>query len=102
MNPTSPAASVLVEAATWPGVSTRTTPTGATAIVVEGHEIGHVHEDRGTLDLPLPNDRRAEVLKAARAKEWYTNWVSKPLATDRDAADAIALLRESYDALRAR
>ena len=70
--------------------------------MVEGHEIGHVHADRGTLDLPLPDDRRAEVLKAARAKEWYANWVSKPLATDRDAADASALLRESYDALRAR
>jgi Family of unknown function (DUF5519) len=101
MNPTSPAASVLVEVAMWPGVTTRTTPRGATAIVFEGHELGHVHADRGTLDLPLPDDRRAEVLKAARAKEWYSNWVTKPLANDGDAADAIALLRESYDALHA-
>ena len=101
MNPTSPAASVLVEVARWPGVGTKTTPRGATAIVFEGHELGHVHADRGTLDLPLPDDRRAAVLQAARAKAWYAHWVSKPLVTDGDAADALALLRESYDVLRA-
>lgn len=98
---TSPPASVLDKVATWPGVSTRTTPRGATAIVFEGHELGHVHPDRGTLDLPLPDDRRAEVLDAARAKEWFFNWVSKTLANDGDADDGIALLRESYDELRA-
>jgi hypothetical protein len=102
MQPASPAASVLAVVATWPGVGTKTTPRGATAIVFAGQELGHVHADRGTLDLPLPDDRRAEVLKAARAKEWYANWLTKPLANDGDAADAIALLRESYDALHAR
>ena len=101
MNPASPAASILHEVATWSGVSTRTTPRGATAIVFEGHELGHVHPDRGTLDLPLPDDRRAAVLDAGRAKEWFSNWVSKPLVNDGDAEDGIALLRESYDALRA-
>jgi len=46
------------------------------AIVFEGHELGHVHADRGTLDLPLSDDRRARVLAAARAKEWFENWVT--------------------------
>lgn len=101
MNPASLPASVLDEVATWPGVSTQTTPRGATAIVFEGHELGHVHSDRGALDLPLPDDRRAEVLNAPRASEWFSNWVSKPLADDGDADDGIALLRESYDELRA-
>jgi hypothetical protein len=36
--------------------------------VFEGHERGHVHADRGTLDFPLSDDRRATVLAAARAK----------------------------------
>jgi hypothetical protein len=54
MNPTSPAATVLDEVATWAGVTTQPTPRGATAIVFEGHELGHVHADRSTLDLPLP------------------------------------------------
>jgi hypothetical protein len=39
------------------------------------------------------------VLKAARAKEWFSGWVSKPLANDADAKDAIARLRESYNEL---
>ncbi len=95
MNPVSPAVSVLSVVVLWPGVSTRTTPRGATAFVFEGRELGHVHPDRGTLDLPLPDDRRSAVLNAGRAKAWYANWVSKSLANDGDAEDGIALLREN-------
>jgi hypothetical protein len=54
MNPTSPAATVLDEVATWAGITTQPTPRGATAIVFEGHELGHVHANRGTLDFPSP------------------------------------------------
>jgi hypothetical protein len=43
---------------------------------LKGHELGHVHPDRGTLDLPLSDDRRAKVLVAASAKEWFENWVT--------------------------
>jgi Family of unknown function (DUF5519) len=46
MNPASPTASVLDEFTTWPGISTQPTPGGSTAIVFEGHELGHVHADR--------------------------------------------------------
>jgi hypothetical protein len=42
------------------------------------------------------------VLAAGRATEWFSNWVSKPLASDADAQDGITLLRESYDELRPR
>jgi hypothetical protein len=100
MKVTSPAASVLDQVRTWPGVSTRPTPRGSTAIVFEGHELGHVHADRGTLDLPLSDDRRAKVLAAGRAKDWFEHWVTKRLANDGDVDDAIALLRESYDEFR--
>ena len=101
MKVTSPATSVLDHVRTWPGVSTQPTPRGSTAIVFEGHELGHVHADRGTLDLPLSDDRRAKVLATARAKEWFEDWVTKRLANDADAEDAVALLRESYDEFRA-
>jgi hypothetical protein len=101
MNPSSSAATVLDEVATWAGITTQPTPRGATAIVFEGHELGHVHPDPSTLDLPLPADRRAQVLEAGRAKKWFSDWVTKDLASRADAEDAIALLRESYDALRA-
>jgi hypothetical protein len=55
--------------------------------VFEGHELGHVHANPSTLDLPLPADR--------------TNWLTKQLASRADAEDGVALLRESYDALHA-
>src|SRR5258705_3135171 len=102
MNSIASATSVLDEVRRWPGVSTQTTPRGSTAIVFEGHELGHVHADRGTLDLPLSDERRGKVLAAARAKEWFENWVTKRLANDGDAKDGIALLRESYDEWRTR
>jgi hypothetical protein len=101
MDPTSPAATVLDEVAGWAGITTQPTARGATAILFEGHELGHVHANRGTLDLPLPADRRADVLEAGRAKEWFSGWVTKQIASRADADDGIALLRESYDALRA-
>jgi hypothetical protein len=53
---------MLDEVTTWPGISTRRTSRGATAIVFDGHELGHVHRSRGTLDMPVADDRRAEVL----------------------------------------
>ena len=89
-----PTTSVLDEVATWPGVSTQPTPRGATAIVLDGHELGHVHADRRTLDMPLSGDRRERVLAAGRAKKWFSSWVSKPLTSDADAQDGIGLLRE--------
>jgi Family of unknown function (DUF5519) len=101
MNPTSPIATVLDQVATSAGITTQPTPRGATAVLFDGHELGHVHASRGTLDLPLPANRRAQVLEAGRAKEWFSGWVSKQIASRADADDGIALLRESYDALRA-
>jgi luciferase-like monooxygenase len=102
MTPASPSASVLDTVATWPGVTTRATPRGATAVMFHDHELGHVHPDRGTLDLPLPDDLRADVLRAGRANEWFSDWVSKPLGSEADAEDGIALLRQGYDELRRR
>jgi len=52
INPTSAAATVLDEVGTWAGITTKPTSRGATAILFEGHELGHVHANRGTLDLP--------------------------------------------------
>jgi hypothetical protein len=101
MKTASPATSVLDEVTNRPGISTQATPRGSTAIVYDGHELGHVHLDRGALDLPLPDDRRADVLEARRAEESFSGWVTKPLANDADAQDAIVLLRQSYDEPRA-
>jgi hypothetical protein len=96
-----PTTFVLDEVITWPGIDTQPTSRGATAIVSDNQELGHVHPDRRTLDMPLSPDRREQVLAAKRAKPWFSNYVSKPLKTDADAQDAVALLRESYDELPA-
>ena len=45
MTTTSPTTSVLDEVITWPGMDTQPTPRGATAIVLDGQELGHVHPD---------------------------------------------------------
>jgi len=47
-----------------------------------------------TLDMSVPEERRAQVLEAGRAKEWFSDWVSKTLANDTDGQDGLALLRE--------
>ena len=57
---TAPTTSVLDEVATWPGVSTQPTPRGATAIVLDGHELGHVHRGwRVATAQPVPPYGRA-------------------------------------------
>jgi hypothetical protein len=73
VNPTSPAETVLDEVATWAGITSQPTPRGATAILFEGHELGHVHANRSTLDIPLGADRRAQVLEPQRLSR--VKWV---------------------------
>jgi hypothetical protein len=48
MKTASPATSVLDEVTTWPAISTQPTPRGSTAIVFEGHELGHAPKLRRT------------------------------------------------------
>ncbi len=97
-----PAASIPEAAAAWPGVTTRIAPRGATAIFLRGEELAHVHLDRSTLDMPLGDERRARILDEGRARKWFPGWISKRISSDADAADGLALLRESYDEQRTR
>src|SRR5690348_2349766 len=53
------------------------------------------------LTFPSPPTDARKCVEAGRAKEWFSNWVSKRLANDADAQDGLALLRERYDARRA-
>ena len=102
MKNTSLAISVLDEVTNWPGISTQLTPRGSTAI--------RVRRSRAWPPPPRPrhtrhasrDDRRAEVLNAGRAREWFSGWGSKPLNDDADAQDGIVLLRASYDELHTR
>ena len=97
-----PAATVHQAPPPRPRVSTRVTSRGATAIFLRGKELAHVHLDRATLDKPVGDERRARILEEGRAKKWFSGWVSKRITSDADAADGLALLRESYDEQRTR
>lgn len=99
--PVAPAASLLETASGWPGVTTQVTSRGSTAIVLDGRELGHVHLDRRTLDMPVGVERQARLVDDGRAKTWFADWVSKPIADGADVSDALQLLRESYDEQRA-
>lgn len=63
MNAAPPPATLLDEVAAWPGVSIQPAPRGSVAIVFAGHEVGHVHPDRKTLDFPLSPERRSRLPK---------------------------------------
>ena len=99
MKTTSPATSVLDEVTTWPGISTQLAPRGLDCDCVRGSRAWPRSPRPRHLDMPLPDDRRAEVLNAGRAKEWFSGWVTKPLSNDADTKGGIALLRQSYDEL---
>jgi|tagenome__1003787_1003787.scaffolds.fasta_scaffold20908041_2 hypothetical protein len=97
----SPSASVLDTVATWPGVSTRATRRGAVAVMFRSRA-GPRSPGSWHARLPLSEHLRADVLRGGRAKEWFSDWVSKPLGSEADAQDGIALLRPGYDELRPR
>ncbi|MDX6442625.1 MAG: hypothetical protein QOE43_2354 [Gaiellaceae bacterium] len=64
------AATVLSEVATWAGITTQPTPRGATAIVFEGHELGHVHSNRGRSTFRcLPTDARKPPCRDRRRRD---------------------------------
>ena len=88
--------SILETVVAWPGITTRLTPRGSTAIVFGDEELGHVHLDRATLDMPVGLERRARIVQQGRAREWVSDWISKSIESDADVTDGLALLRESY------
>jgi hypothetical protein len=63
-------------------------------------EIGHIHGDQ-LLDVPLPTRLRDEVVAAGRAQPHHifpeSGWISFYLNAPEDVAQAIELLRLSYD-----
>ena len=101
MNPTSPARIVLDEVATWADITTQPAPRVATAILFDGNELGPC-TSRGT---PRPSTPRRPTRASARSRTGHGMVLRLGQQATREPADAddgIALLRESYDALRAR
>ncbi len=88
------------EVLSWPGVEAAPHRFGGTEFVVGRREVGHLHGDT-VADIPFPRRVRDELVAAGRAEphHWLpdTGWVTFRMRGDEDVAEAIALLRLSYD-----
>ncbi len=88
------------EVLSWPGVASAPHRFGGTEFVLGRREVGHLHGDT-VADIPFPRRVRDELVAAGRAEphHWLpdTGWVTFRMRSDEDVAEAIALLRLSYD-----
>jgi hypothetical protein len=90
--------------ASWPG--TRDTPHrfGGVEFLIGEREIGHLHGDR-LLDVPFPRAVHEELIAGGKVQPHHvlpdSGWISFWLEQDEDVAEAIAILRRSYDLIAA-
>lgn len=84
----------------WEGVSAQPHRFGGTEYVIGKREIGHIHGDRW-LDIPFPTRVRDELVAQGLADPHHvlpdSGWVTFVLRNHGDVAEAIALLKRSYD-----
>ena len=96
---------IAAEVGAWSGVTTRPHRFGGVEFRLGRVELGHLHGDH-LADLPLPRAIRDEVVTSGRARPHHvlpdSGWVSRPIRTEADADDVVALFRSSYERLRAR
>ncbi len=83
----------------WERVTSQPHRFGGVEYVIGRREIGHIHGDH-LVDIPFPKKVRDEIVATGRAQPHHilpeTGWVSFYLKQESDVAQAIALLRESY------
>lgn len=95
-------ARVLLEAGSWPGVTSRTHRFGATTLLVHAREIARVLPE-GTVEVAFPRDVRNQLVEAGLASPHplfpHSGWVSRAARSDADASAALALLRRAFDAV---
>ena len=89
----------------WDGVTTHAHRFGGVEFRLGKRELGHLHGDPPRLaDLPFKRTIRDMLVETGRALPHHvlpdSGWVSKPIVTDEDAADAIELFRLSYERAR--
>jgi hypothetical protein len=92
------------EVMSWPGLSRHAHRFGGTEYRMGAREIGHIH-GQSLVDVPLPRRIRDELVAGGLARPHHvlpeSGWVSLPLKTMDAAANAVSLLRQSYDLARA-
>src|SRR5712671_4658533 len=100
------AETIRAAVASWPGTHDTPHRFGGVEFLIGEREIGHLHGDR-LLDVPFPRAVHDEVIAASggRVKPHHvlpdSGWISFWLEKDGDVAEAIAILRRSYDVIAA-
>ena len=86
------------EVASWERVTTHPHRFGGVEFRLGKRELGHLHGDC-LADLPFRRTIRDMLVETGRAQPHHvlpdTGWVSKPIASDEDADEAIELFRLS-------
>jgi hypothetical protein len=98
-------ARIRTEVEGWEGVTTHPHRFGGVEFRLGTRELGHLHGDPPRLaDLPFKRTIRDMLVETGRALPHHvmpeSGWVSKPIRTDDDAAEAIELFRLSYERAR--
>jgi hypothetical protein len=102
MSTTSSPSRQIIDAVTaWPGVRARTGERGELGFVVGGREIGHLHGDR-VAHFGFPRDVGAALRAEGRVgphpvNRHSTKLAARPIESDDDVRDVIALMRLNYD-----
>ena len=101
MTDRSPSIQITDEVTSWPGVEAGYGTRGEYAFRLGRHELGHLHGDRvAHFSFPKPLWRE---LKATGRIDYHPvfpgkeGWAARPIATQDDVDDVIALLRLNYD-----
>lgn len=93
-------AQITKAALAWEGLSAKPHRFGGTEYVIGSREIGHIHGDHW-LDIPFPTKVRDELVESGQADPHHvlpdSGWITFVIHDQGDVAEAIALLKRSYD-----
>ncbi len=91
---------VTAEVTSWPGVTASGHRFGGVEFRLGRRELGHLHGDR-IADIPFPRALRDRLMSEGRVQRHRvlpdSGWASRPMRTEEDARDVVALLRMNYD-----
>lgn len=101
-----PSEQITEEATSWPGVEAGPGPRGEFAFKVGRREIGHLHGDHAA-HFGFPKDVWTDLFEQGRITEHPVfpgriGPAARPIASQEDVSDVIALLRLNYDRITAR
>ena len=98
-----PVETVIRELESWHEVTSGPHQFGGHGFRLGGEELGYVHRDRQTADIPFPRVVRDELIASGEASKHRalpdSDWVTHALRTDEDAAEVVALFKRKLASL---